>query len=200
MQKLRDWLRNNDVRFLKPTENRPPLACLRFRFPIGYYGKKAGPTAEVDLWVGNPSKHGGGQVLQACAPWFRAVTAHRGRGRRQGSRSDRPRYRGGPSRALPADRSLSDCRQQGGTAAASGAMAGHGARGQVGRREAANPHQDAVHEVRSLPADLRPKRRPLVPELYQDGVPVGPAAAAACQARYRARAGSGRSGPARRCL
>lgn len=104
-------------------------------------------------------KDGGGQVLEVPAPRCWAVTAHRGQGRRYSSRSDRPRCPGNPSRALPAYRSLPDGQKQGGTAAASGAMAGDSARGQVSGREAANPHQDAVHEVRSLSADLRPERR-----------------------------------------
>lgn len=128
-------------------------------------------------------------VLEASVSRSGSATTHRCRGRRHGSGNDRPGCRG----AVPADRGLPHSRQQGGPAAAGGALACESPRGRVGGREAANPHQDAVHEVRGLPADLRPERRPLVPELHQDRVPVGAAAAA-----RGARAGAGRGGLARR--
>lgn len=135
---------------------------------------------------------GGGQVLEAGAPPG-PVPPGRCGGLRPGHPGERGR--GGGGRAVPADRGFPDRRQQGGAAAAGAALAGGGARRPVGGREDPHPHQDAVQEVRGVPADLRPARRPLVPGLHQDGAAVGPAARArAVPAVARPR------GPARRRL
>lgn len=75
--------------------------------------------------------------------------------------------------ALPARSGFRDGEEQSGQAAAPGAFPPAGARGGLGRGEAAALRAAAAAQVHGLPADLRPQRRPLVPELHQDRLPAG---------------------------
>lgn len=80
-----------------------------------------------------------------------------------------------PRLALPAHRGFRHGEEQSGQAAAPGAFQPAGARGDLHRREAAALRAAAAAQVHALPADLRPQRRPLVPELHQDRLRAGAA-------------------------